>query len=61
MKMQLKKQQLLIAALAIACFTNFGCNLPPEASFSLARESRMPKWVKLTPAQTSTSPSLTMA
>lgn len=50
----------LAALLVIVCFSNTGCGFPPEASFKLASDSRLPKWVTLPPGLTRADVSLTM-
>jgi hypothetical protein len=47
--------------LAILCFTDMGCELMPEATFKLADESRLPKWVMLPSGLTRADASLTMS
>jgi hypothetical protein len=37
---------------ALACLVLTGCGLFPESSFSLANESRLPKWFTIPPNQT---------
>src|ERR1700722_9328391 len=46
--------------LAIVFLTIKGCYLFPEASFTLASDSRLPKWVTLQPGSTRADVSLTM-
>ncbi len=46
--------------LAIVCFTYMGCNFLPEATFKLATDSRLPKWLTLPPGLTRANISLTM-
>jgi len=58
---RVEKNRLLAALLAIVCFTNMGCSLLPEASFKLASDSRLPKWVTLPPEVTTANVSLTMS
>ncbi len=57
---RVNKRQLLGVLLAIVCFTNVGCGVLPEASFKLASESRLPKWVRLPQGLTAANLSLTM-
>ena len=44
----------------LACLVVTGCGLFPESSFSLANESRLPKWFTLLPNQTRANVTVTM-
>lgn len=44
----------------LACQLLTGCGLFPESSFSLANESRLPKWFTLLPNQTRANVTVTM-
>jgi hypothetical protein len=56
---RMKRHRLLGTFLAIVCFTNMGCL--QESTFTLARDSRLPKWVTLPPGLTRANVSLTMS
>lgn len=45
---------------AFVCLALIGCGFFVEASFSLASESRLPKWFKLLPGQTRADVTVTM-
>jgi hypothetical protein len=45
--------------LAIICSTNMGCEFFAESTFSLASESRLPKWITLPPGVARADVSLT--
>jgi hypothetical protein len=45
---------------ALACLVLDGCGRFPESSFSLASESRLPKWFSLSPNQERTNVTVTM-
>ena len=47
--------------LVVAFLTIKGCELFPEATFELASDSRLPKWVILPPGLTRANVSLTMS
>jgi hypothetical protein len=51
----IKRHRLLGTLLAIVCFTNMGC---VESRFSLASDSRLPKWVTPPPGLTRANVSL---
>ena len=58
-------QQLVVphfmrGVLALAFLFTVGCGFFPEASFSLASESRLPKWFKQLPGQTRANATVTM-
>jgi hypothetical protein len=56
------KRYRLLALLLIIVFLGFkGCELFPEATFTLANDSRLPKWVTLPPGLTRPGISLTMS
>jgi len=56
----IKKYLLLGILLAIPYVTYKGCEMFPESSFELARDSRLPKWIALLPGLTRADVSLTM-
>jgi hypothetical protein len=58
---RIKKLLLLGVLLAIACSTYTGCDFLAESTFSLASDSRLPKWVTLPPGLTRASVSLTLS
>jgi hypothetical protein len=58
---RIKRHLLLEILLAIACLTNMGCDFLPEATFELASNSRLPKWVTLPPGHTRANVSLAMS
>jgi hypothetical protein len=45
---------------AVCCLTGSGCSFFPESSFTLASESRLPKWFKLVPGQSRANVTVTM-
>src|SRR6266487_5342636 len=51
---------MLSISLAIVFLAVKGCELFPEATFTLASDSRLPKWVTLPPGLTVANVSLTM-
>jgi hypothetical protein len=57
---RIKRYRSLAILLAIAFLTVKGCELFPEATFELASDSRLPKWVTLLPELTSANALLTM-
>jgi hypothetical protein len=57
---RIKQYRLLAILLVIVFFTIKGCYLFPEATFTLASASRLPKWVTLQPGITRADVSLTM-
>jgi hypothetical protein len=57
---RIKRYQLLAILLVIVLLTVKGCELFPEATFELASDSRLPKWVTLPPELTRANASLTM-
>jgi hypothetical protein len=58
---QLIKRYRWLAILVVIVFLTIkGCELFPEASFELASESRLPKWLTLPPGITRADVSLTM-
>jgi hypothetical protein len=58
---QIKRHLSLGILLAIACCTNMGCEFLAESTFSLASDSRLPKWVTLPPGLTRPDISLAMS
>ena len=52
---------MLGVSLAIGCFINIGCEFLAESTFSLASDSRLPRWVTLPPELTRAHASLTMS
>lgn len=52
--------RLFIAISAAACLSLLGCDDIPEASFELARESRLPKWFTLPPGLSRSDVTVTM-
>jgi hypothetical protein len=61
---RIKRYRLLAILLVIVLliFLNAkGCELFPEATFALANESRLPKWITLPPGLTRADVSLTMS
>jgi hypothetical protein len=52
---------LFMVALAISGSVMVGCEWFPEATFELASESRLPKWITLPPGVTRADVSLTMS
>ena len=56
----IKRYRLLAILLVIVFLTIKGCYLFPEATFTLASDSRLPKWVTLQPGITRADVSLTM-
>lgn len=58
---RIKWYRFLAILLAIVFLTNKGCELFPEATFTLASDSRLPKWVTLSPGLTRANVSLTMS
>jgi len=57
----IKRYRLLAILLVVALLTIKGCELFPEATFELASDSRLPKWVTLPPGLTRANVSLTMS
>jgi hypothetical protein len=57
----IKRYRLLAISLVIVFLTIKGCELFPEATFDLASESRLPKWVTLPAGRTRAEVSLTMS
>ncbi len=57
---RIKRYLLLGVLLAIVFLTIKGCELFPEATFTLANDSRLPKWVTLPPELTRANASLTV-
>ena len=49
-----------LGVVVLACQLLTGCGLFPESSFSLANESRLPKWFTLSPNQTRANVTVTM-
>ena len=49
-----------LGVFVLACLVLTGCGLFPESSFSLANESRLPKWFTLLPNQTRANVTVTM-
>ena len=49
-----------LGVVVLACQLLTGCGLFPESSFSLANESRLPKWFVLLPNQTRANVTVTM-
>jgi hypothetical protein len=49
-----------LGVVVLACQLLTGCGLFPESSFSLANESRLPKWFTLLPNQTRANVTVTM-
>ena len=45
---------------ALALFLLMGCSYFPESSFTLANDSRLPKWFKLAPGQSRADVTVTM-
>ncbi len=58
---RIKRYRLLAILLVIVFLTIKGCELFPEATFTLASDSRLPKWVTLPPGLTRADVSLTMS
>lgn len=58
---RIKRYRLLAILLVIVFLTIKGCELFPEATFTLANDSRLPKWVTLPPELTRANASLTMS
>ena len=58
---RVKRYLLLGISLAIICSVNIGCQSLTESTFTLADESRLPKWVTLPPGLTGADVSLTMS
>jgi hypothetical protein len=56
---RMKRHRLLGILLATVCLTNMGCL--QESTFTLASDSRLPKWVTLRPGLTRANVSLTMS
>jgi hypothetical protein len=56
----IKRYRLLAILLVIVFLTIEGCELFPEATFTLANDSRLPKWVTLQPGLAGADVSLTM-
>lgn len=56
----IKRYRWLAILLVIVFLTIKGCELFPEATFELASDSRLPKWVTLPPELTRANASLTM-
>ena len=56
----IKWYRLLAILLVIVFLTIKGCELFPEATFTLANDSRLPKWVTLQPGLARADVSLTM-
>jgi hypothetical protein len=52
---------ILGVVLAISGFTIIGCEYFPEATFKLASDSRLPKWITLPPGLTRAGVSITMS
>jgi hypothetical protein len=57
---RIKRYRLLAILVVIVFLTIKGCELFPEATFTLANDSRLPKWVTLPPELTRVNASLTM-
>jgi hypothetical protein len=57
---RIKRYRFLAILLVIVFLTIKGCKLFPEATFNLANDSRLPKWVTLPPELTRANVSLTM-
>jgi hypothetical protein len=57
---RIKRYRLLAILLVIAFLIMKGCELFPEATFELASDSRLPKWVTFPPERTRADASLTM-
>jgi hypothetical protein len=49
-----------VGIVALACLVLEGCGRSPESSFSLASESRLPKWFSLSPNQERANVTVTM-
>jgi hypothetical protein len=49
-----------LGVVVLACQLLTGCGLFPESSFSLANESRLPKWFTVSPNQTRANVTVTM-
>jgi len=49
-----------LGVVVLACLVLTGCGLFPESLFSLANESRLPKWFTLLPNQTRANVTVTM-
>jgi hypothetical protein len=58
---RVKRYQLLAILLVVGFLSMKGCELFPEATFTLANDSRLPKWVTLPPGPTRPDISLTMS
>jgi hypothetical protein len=58
---RIDKYLLLFVALTISCSAIVGCEYFPEATFELASDSRLPKWITLPPGLTRTDVSITMS
>ena len=58
---RVKQYQLLAIVLVVTFLSIKGCELFPEATFTLANDSRLPKWVTLPPGLTRPDISLTMS
>lgn len=61
---RIKRYRLLAILLAIVCLTILtikGCEFFPESTFSLASDSRLPKWVTVPAGLTRADVSLTMS
>jgi hypothetical protein len=57
---RIKRYRLLAILLVVVFLAIKGCELFPEATFELASDSRLPKWVTLPPGVTRANASLTM-
>jgi hypothetical protein len=57
---RMKRYRLLAILLVIVFLAIYGCELFPEATFNLANDSRLPKWVTLPPELTRANVSLTL-
>lgn len=57
---RINRYLLLGVILIISVFSIAGCEYFPEATFELASESRLPKWVTLPPGLARANVSLTM-
>jgi hypothetical protein len=62
MLIQRTKEHLFVAILlAIVCFTTMGCEFLAESTFTLADQSRLPRWVTLPPGFARANVVLTMS
>lgn len=58
---RISKRTLLLATLGILLFASAGCGIFPDATFKLADDSRLPKWISLPSGLQRANSSVTMS